>query len=96
VDPRSRGAGAVPSRSDWGPLLKMVDEAAVHGRPDVATFTAALPCPVLAGPVVAHLVVDADAPSTHVVIRLHDSLPGRADALPALQCGDCQHGTRVR
>jgi predicted acyl esterase len=70
-------ANPVPfvQESDWGPLLEMTDEASVHSRPDVATFTGVPPSSTLAGPVVAHLVIDSAAPSTHVVARLHDVYP---------------------
>jgi putative CocE/NonD family hydrolase len=64
--------------SEWGQLADLRDEAPSHTRPDVPTFTTDL-VRELAGPVVAHLSVRAESPTTHVVVRLHDVYPdGRA------------------
>ena len=65
--------------SDWGMLQYHRDEAPLHGRPDIVTFTGEPLFCELIGPVHARLVVEADAPATHVVVRLHDVYPdGRA------------------
>ena len=64
--------------SEWGMLADLRDEAPAQTRPDVPTFSTDL-VEELAGPVVAHLSVRADSPTTHVVARLHDVYPdGRA------------------
>jgi putative CocE/NonD family hydrolase len=65
----------------WRPLLRLPDERAIHARPDVITFTSAeFTTPLdLAGPVRAEVLIEADAPSTHLVARLCDVFPdGRA------------------
>lgn len=65
--------------TDWGMLLQQRDEAPAHARCDVATFTLQPPLRDLVGPVIARLIVVADAPTSHVVVRLHDVYPdGRA------------------
>lgn len=72
-------ANPVPSliEDPWRPLLGLPDERLVDVRPDVLTFTGdEVRSPLdLAGPVRVALVVQADAPSTHVVARLCDVFP---------------------
>ena len=58
--------------SEWGMLADLRDEAPAQREAlDVPTFSTDL-VEELAGPVVAHLSVRADSPTTHVVARLHD------------------------
>ena len=61
----------------WRPLLGLPDERPAHMRPDVLTFTGEEQrTPLdLAGPIEVTVVVQADAPSTHVVARLCDVYP---------------------
>jgi putative CocE/NonD family hydrolase len=59
-------------------LLSCPDEGAVESRSDVLTFTSTpQEHPLdLAGPVVAHLRLTTDAPSTHVFVKLVEVAPG--------------------
>ena len=61
----------------WRPLLGLPDERPAHMRPDVLTFTGEEQrAPLdLVGPIEVTVVVQADAPSTHVVARLCDVFP---------------------
>jgi putative CocE/NonD family hydrolase len=72
-------ANPVPNliEDPWRPLLSLPDERPVHMRPDVLTFTGEEQrAPLdLAGPVEVTIVVQAEAPSTHVVARLCDVFP---------------------
>ncbi|WP_219516258.1 CocE/NonD family hydrolase [Nonomuraea ceibae] len=66
---------------EWSQLSGLPDEQAIHARDDVATFTSeAQDTPFdIVGPAEVVLSVDADAPSTHVIVRLLDVYPsGRA------------------
>ncbi|MGV9384937.1 CocE/NonD family hydrolase [Nonomuraea sp. NPDC003707] len=66
---------------EWSQLFGLPGEQVVHARDDVATFTGeAQDTPFdIVGPAEVALRVDADAPSTHVIVRLLDVYPsGRA------------------